>query len=205
MISMQGDSHSRTVAWLKVALPLLALAILSTLFLLSRTVDPAASIPFAAPEVRERIHNQQISGPYFSGATANGDQISFIAESVTSPRETAGDTRADDVFVRIETASGTRVNVKSDMAFFDLQDDTSELTGNVILTTSQGYEVHSQLLRARLSALELTSPGTVTAQTPAGELLAGSMTMSSPAPDAPVQMLFTNGVKLLYHPKKVEE
>ena len=34
------DRHTRVVGWLKVALPLLALAILSTLFLLSRPDRP---------------------------------------------------------------------------------------------------------------------------------------------------------------------
>ena len=36
---MQLDRYSQLVGWLKVLLPLLALAILSTLFLLSRAID----------------------------------------------------------------------------------------------------------------------------------------------------------------------
>ena len=41
------DRYSRMVAIFKVLLPLAALAILSTLFLLSRTIDPTTTIPFA--------------------------------------------------------------------------------------------------------------------------------------------------------------
>ena len=36
----RADWHTRRVVWLKVALPLLALAILSTLFLLADRIDP---------------------------------------------------------------------------------------------------------------------------------------------------------------------
>ena len=41
------DLHSRLVTWAKVALPLAALAILSTLFLLADRIDPTAAIPYA--------------------------------------------------------------------------------------------------------------------------------------------------------------
>lgn len=202
---MQADRYSRTVAWLKVALPLMALGLLSTLFLLSRAITPTTVIPFADPEVRDRLANQQITGPYFSGTTANGDQISFIAEKVTSPPETVGLSQADDVFVRLDLANGTNIIVKSDTATVNLPKDETELTGNVILTTSQGYIVRSQLLIAQIANLDVTSPETVFAQTPAGDLIAGGMQIKSPAPEAPAQMVFTNGVKLLYQPKQVEE
>ena len=40
MIMARADRHTRVVGWLKVALPLAALAILSTLFLVARRIDP---------------------------------------------------------------------------------------------------------------------------------------------------------------------
>ena len=46
------DRYSRMIAFLKVLLPLMALALLSTLFLLSQNTEPMASIPFAeAPDL----------------------------------------------------------------------------------------------------------------------------------------------------------
>ena len=42
-----GDSYSRLVQIGKIVLPLVALGILSTLFLFSGEVDPEAAIPFA--------------------------------------------------------------------------------------------------------------------------------------------------------------
>lgn len=193
------------VAWLKVALPLAALGLLSTLFLLSRVVDPTESIPFADTEVQDRLLNQQISGPYYSGTTANGDQIAFVAEKVLTPNGLGGANRAEDVFVKIEMVSGTTVNVTSNKARVNIGQDVADLTGNVVITTSQGYIITSEALIARIAALDLRSPDTVFATTPAGELTAGSMRLMSPEPDAPAQLVFTNGVKLIYQPKQAKD
>ncbi|WP_299956006.1 LPS export ABC transporter periplasmic protein LptC [uncultured Roseobacter sp.] len=202
---MRGDRYSRMVAWLKVALPLAALGLLSTLFLLSRVVDPTESIPFADTEVQDRLLNQQISGPYYSGTTANGDQIAFVAEKVVTPNGLGGANRAEDVFVKIEMVSGTTVNVTSNKARVNIGQDVADLTGNVVITTSQGYIITSEALIARIAALDLRSPDTVFATTPAGELTAGSMRLMSPEPDAPAQLVFTNGVKLIYQPKQAKD
>ncbi|WP_300032890.1 hypothetical protein [uncultured Roseobacter sp.] len=202
---MQGDRYSQWVAWLKVALPLMALGILSTLFLLSRSVNPTSSIPFADEDVQTRLANQQVSGPYYSGTTADGDQIAFIAETVTSPQALVGETRAEDVFVRIDMINGTGVTVKSNSASVQLSEDVAELTGNVVLTTSQGYQVRSQLLTARVTELDVRSPETVSAVTPGGDLVAGAMHLRATGPDNNAQMVFTNGVKLLYQPKEVKD
>ncbi|WP_299825703.1 LPS export ABC transporter periplasmic protein LptC [uncultured Roseobacter sp.] len=202
---MRGDRYSRTVAWLKVALPLAALGLLSTLFLLSRVVDPTESIPFADTEVQDRLLNQQISGPYYSGTTANGDQIAFVAEKVVTPNGLTGANRAEDVFVKIEMVGGTTVNVTSKKARVNVGQDVADLTGNVVITTSQGYIITSEALIARIAALDLHSPDTVFATTPAGELVAGSMRLMSPETDAPAQLVFTNGVKLIYQPKQVKD
>ncbi|WP_298968942.1 hypothetical protein [uncultured Roseobacter sp.] len=202
---MQGDRYSRTVAWLKVALPLAALGLLSTLFLLSRVVDPTQSIPFADTEVRDRLLNQRVSGPYYSGTTADGDLIAFIAETVKTPNGLTGPSEARDVFVKVDMIDGTTIRVTSHAASMDVAEDISDLTGNVVITTSQGYIITSEAITARMTELDIRSPDTVFADTPAGEVVAGSMHLSSPEPDAPAHLVFTNGVKLLYLPKQVKD
>ena len=52
--------HSRVVGWLKILLPLAALALLSTLFLFSRGSDPTANLPFSETELNE-IARQPLS------------------------------------------------------------------------------------------------------------------------------------------------
>ena len=96
---MQTDRYSKMVGWLKVLLPLIALGILSTLFLLSRVVDPEAVVPFADKEIQDRLRDQQVTGPVYSGVTADGDQLSFSAEKLTTPDIGNGTNLAQDVSV----------------------------------------------------------------------------------------------------------
>lgn len=73
------DRYSRVVSYLKVALPLAALALLSTLFLISRTINTDPSIPFADFELENRLRGQQVTAPFFTGTTATGQEITIAA------------------------------------------------------------------------------------------------------------------------------
>ncbi len=75
------DGYSRLVAYLKVLLPLTALALMSTVFLLSRGVETDAVIPFAQKDLKDRTSGQQITAPFFSGTTTQGDEIMVTAQS----------------------------------------------------------------------------------------------------------------------------
>jgi len=197
---MQRDRYSRMVAWLKVSLPLLALGILSTLFLISRAVDPPATIPFADAEVQDRLANQQVTGSYFSGISAQGDQIDFIAETIKNAPGSIGSNLAANVDVNIEFASGMEAHLTANEALINIAEDRSRLTGNVVIVTSQGYVLESELMLVRMSSPEMNSPGPVTGTTPVGRIDAGTMHFFVPEETGNSQLVFTNGVKLLYQP-----
>lgn len=202
---MQADRYSKWVSWLKVLLPLGALALLSTLFLISRAIDPEAAIPFADKEIQDRLTNQQVTGPFFSGATAAGDMISFSAETLKSPDGQVGANRAEDIELAIGLVGGAKVNVTAQIAEFDIANDLAELMGDIVITTSTEYRITSDRLSSQLSVLDLNSPGPVEATGPVGTLNAGSMVMTPSGADDPAQLIFTNGVKLVYTPKQEEE
>ena len=194
------DRYSRMVAWLKVLLPLMALALLSTLFLLSRSVDPMASIPFAEAEIQERLRDQQITGPFFSGSTTRGDQVSFSAGKMGMGQSDAT-TTAQDLSAQIDLASGARIVFSSDTGSVDMAGDTSVLSGNVLITTSNGYKIKSDRLISAMSSLSVKSPNKVVAKGPLGALTAGSMKLIAPENSENTQLIFTNGVKLIYDPQ----
>lgn len=197
---MRPDGHSKLVSWLKVALPLAALALLSTLFLLSRAIDPDAAIPFANKDIQERLRDQQVTGPFFSGTTTDGDQMSFSAVTLKTPLGQTGANEAEKVLARVTTASGVRMTLQADVARFDIARDRAELEGNVSLISSSGYRIASKKLVALMSTLDVTSPGPVRADGPIGKLDAGMMTLRKPSEGDNTQLLFTNGVKLVYSP-----
>ncbi len=201
MSTMASDRYSRLVSWLKVLFPLMALGILSTLFLLSRAIDPEAQIPFADKEIQDRLRDQQVTGPFFTGTTVDGDQIMFSAEKLTTPDGQIAANEAETIKAVVDVAQGTTITLTAARALFDVAKDHAELTGDVLIETSTGYRLSSDLLTSAMSSLSLTSPGPVVGNTPAGILNAGSMTLSAPKDGAPPQLIFTNGVKLVYRPK----
>jgi lipopolysaccharide export system protein LptC len=202
---MASDRYSRLISWLKVLLPLTALGLLSTLFLLSRDVDPEAQIPFADKEIQDRMRDQQVTGPFFTGTTADGDQIMFSAEKLTTPEGQTDANEAENIRSVVDLASGNTVTMTANLARFDLARDHAELSGEVLIETSTGYRLASELLTSTMSSLNLVSPGPVEGETPVGTLNAGRMTLGPPKEGEPTQLVFTNGVKLVYIPNPSKE
>lgn len=198
------DGYSRLVAYLKVILPLAALALLSTLFLLSRSIDPTATIPFAQKEMEERVRGQQITGPFFSGVTEDGDEISVSAR-VARPAGAGGLADAEDLRARMILAQGGEISLTSATGSVDTTTDRASFAGDVRVTTSTGYVVTTDQLDAGIGTMSASTPGTVDATGPFGTFTAGQMQIGAKNKDGPVHMLFTNGVKLVYDPKIARE
>ena len=205
MTTLTSDQYSKLISWLKVLFPLMALGLLSTLFLLSRTIDPEAQIPFADKEIQDRLRDQQVTGPFFSGTTADGDQISFSAETLTTPHGETGANKAQDIRAEIALADGAEITLTARHASFDLAADKAEISGDVEISTSTGYNLRSDLFTARMSSLDLTSPGEVRGNGPAGDLTAGAMTVTKSVNGGASHLVFTKGVKLIYTPQTSKE
>ncbi|SFS82269.1 lipopolysaccharide export system protein LptC [Sulfitobacter marinus] len=202
---MQGDSYTRTVSLLKVLFPLMALALLSTLFLLSRAIDPGEAIQFAEKEIQDRLRDRQITAPFFTGSTAQGDELRFYADVLTTPDGKIGANKATNMRATIKTVQGTTYRITSDKAEIDLAKNHAELTSNVIIMTSNGYRLTSDFMTSGLSSLDIESPGPVYGTALEGILEAGSMTASQPQNGDSTHLFFTNRVKLIYKPKPLIE
>jgi len=203
-MAMRVDSYSRMIAWLKVILPLAALGLLSTLFLLSRSVNPTSTIPFADTEVEERMRTQQITAPVFAGTTDEGDQIRVTASVVRPGVGEAGRPEAEDLSAQIDLTKGGRINLSAKKGELNTNNNLVIFRGEVVVENSEGYEVRTEELRSALSRIEAETMGPVTATGPLGDLEAGKMQLLSESEEQNVQMIFTNGVKLIYDPKQTE-
>ncbi|MBE1297570.1 MAG: hypothetical protein GJ678_15320 [Rhodobacteraceae bacterium] len=198
------DRYSRTVAYLKVLLPLTALALLSTLFLISRGIDTEAVIPFAQKEIEERMRGQQVTAPFFSGTTSQGDQIMVTASTARPGSSSGSGATANDLQAEIRMATGGQMTLASERGSVYPDQDRALFKGNVILTSSDGLVVETEELESALSAVSAESPGPVRATGPLGVLTAGQMLVRAESEGAPVQLLFKNRVKLVYDPSKTE-
>ncbi|KIN74358.1 LPS export ABC transporter periplasmic protein LptC [Sulfitobacter guttiformis] len=190
------------VSLLKVAFPLAALALLSTLFLLARAMETDTAIPFADIEVQERLRDQQITGPFFSGTTQTGDQMSFSATKLITLDGTVGTNRAEDVLARLQTAQGATFRLLADTAELDIAENSAVLNGDVSMTSSTGYRIDTAQITSLISTLDVTAPHQVDANGPLGKFTAGNMRIFTPSEGDNTQMLFSGGVKLVYTPNK---
>ncbi len=197
------DGYSRLIAYLKILLPLAALALLSTLFLLSRSVDPQATIPFAKKDVTDRMRDQQVTEPFYSGTTRNGDELLVTARSA---RPAIGDrpASATALMARVITKGGVTIVLNADSGAFQDQSGTARFRGNVVVTTSTGYVVHSDAIDAQLKQFSAISPGKITGTGPIGDFSAGRMHLETKNGSDNAHVLFNGGVKLIYTPKQQE-
>lgn len=199
------DRHTRIVGWLKIALPLAALAILSTLFLLSRRIEPPDDLPFAEVEMEDRARRQQVTRPSLSGATAKGDLVEVSADEVQPGPEDPRRVIATGVRARIDFVDGGTMRVRSDRAVFDRGAGRAELTGDVVVATATGQEIRTDRLDIALDTLEVVAPGEVRSTGPEGDLTAGRLRVSDAPGGGDVQVVFTDGVKLVYEPQRSED
>ena len=81
-MSHQGLLYSRIVRVLKIFLPLIAIVMLSSIFLLSRGNKSTNAIPFATFELEQRIKDQQVSKPIYTGTNEAGDDVRISAQTL---------------------------------------------------------------------------------------------------------------------------
>jgi len=196
----QADRHTRLVGWLKLTLPLVALAILSTLFLLADRIDPDAALPYAEVDVEDLAREPRMTAPSFAGITADGAALTLTADEARM--ET--DTRPGQVLglrLHLATPDGATTEVTARTATLDRARREIVLSGGVVATTSTGYRVAIAELVARTDRSSLQSRGPVTAEGPAGRIEAGGMRLSQDlrTPGSYV-LVFKQGVRLIYRP-----
>ncbi|OIQ05275.1 MAG: LPS export ABC transporter periplasmic protein LptC [Rhodobacteraceae bacterium CG2_30_10_405] len=198
-----GNLHSRLVVWLKVVLPLLALAILSTLFLVSRRIDPADAIPYATVDVADRIREPRMTAPVYAGRTSDGADLAITADAArpNADERTGGTAQAPHAV--LQTPDGTTITIVARQGELDNAAGLLRLTGAVVITTSSGYVANSAAMTAALDRSEIISPGAVTVTGPQGVITAGQMTVTAiAATPGSYVVVFTNRVKLIYSPTK---
>lgn len=198
-MALSDSSYSRIVAVLKVTLPLLALAILSTLFLLARAPDPDATLPFITNGGADFAGEQRIARPSFVGVTSDGAAILLEADVVRPDTGAEKAVLGEGLRALIETPGGGTIKVASSSGTIDVSAGTASLEGDVRIETSTGYVIRTSAFAAHLSDTYAETTGGVTADTPAGSLAAGQMILQV-TPDGRHVLVFQDGVKLIYDP-----
>lgn len=200
MARMARDNlHSRLVGVLKLALPLLALVILSTLFLFSRGINPEDAIPYAQVDVEDRLREPRMTEAGYAGVTPDGAALTLTAAEA---RPDAGGGSAANLTGRLETADGASTDIVALSATIDNATGQLELSGGVELQSSVGYLIEAQGFAIALDRTWLESRGPVSAEGPLGQLTANSLRLDQSDATGDYLLVFNGAVRLLYQPQK---
>lgn len=197
------DAHSRLIAWLKIVLPLVALAILSTLFLVARTINPEDALPYAEVDVEERLREPRMTNPAYAGITSDGAALTLTAAEARPDSADPESGTAQDLVGRLETPDGVVSDLTAGAAEVDSSDRTIYLTSGVTVVQSNGWKITSEAMTAQMDVTDISTKTPVTADGPAGHLTADSMHLSEATQKKGTYLVVFNGsVKLIYQPPK---
>lgn len=192
--------HSRLVNVLKVVLPLVALGILSSLFLLSGRIDPEDAIPYAEVDVAARLREPRMTDAGFAGVTSDGSSLTL---SAAEARPSADGGSASLVLGKLETPDGGKTELAAAAVQLDATAKMIELSMGVEMRSSSGYVISAPGMGVSTDRTFAQSRGEVSAVGPMGQLTADHMELTAQEGVANSYLLVFNGkVRLLYQPDR---
>jgi lipopolysaccharide export system protein LptC len=196
---MLGDDnlYSKFVGFLKITLPLAALALMSTVFLFARAPTQDSAVPYA--EIEEIAREPHLSGAQVSGVADDGSVIQLTAETA---RPLGDVLLVETMFASIDVVNGIHIDIRAGRGEINNATRIARLTGLARIETSNGYEMETAGITANLTTGQITSDGALEIQAPFGSLTAGQMIIETPEGMGGQVMLFQNGVRLVYTPQQ---
>ncbi len=198
-MSASDDFHSRLVGWSKIILPICALALLSTLFLFARNPAEQSEIPVA--RIEELAREQGVSAPKFSGITDDGAIIAISADTAQPDTARPDTVLIDGIVLNMQNPDGSSIDITGTRGEIDGRAQMAHLIGLAQLRTSSGFEMETNGLSAAFDTGEIKSNGFLEIRAPFGKLTAGMVTFVIAEDQTAQQMLFTDGVSLIYNPE----
>ncbi len=197
---MAADNrYTLLVTWLKIVLPLIALAILSSIFLISRRVDPGTTLPATDSDLADRIREPRLTDPVFTGVAPDGAAVTVTADDMRpiAGSQTEGTARA--LNVTVETTGGDILTLAAPLGRLDSAAQTLALSGGATLVAERGYSLAAPEMTGSLPRSELTATGGVTVESPFGTIRSDHMRMTrNPARPETHIVDFIGAVRLIY-------
>lgn len=189
-------NRTRIVRWLRVLLPLLALAMLSVLFLFSRGSETGSRIPYATVDAEAMARNPRLVAPEYAGVTDDGARLTLRAAEAAPDGEGGGGT-ARDLRLDWQRPDGLRADLTAPRA--GLADGTIRLDGGVRMTTSSGWAMDAQAVEAATDRSRIAAGDGVVADAPFGSVSARRMELV-PGDSGASILNFSGDVRLIYRP-----
>lgn len=191
--------RTRIVRWLRVLLPLAALAILSTLFLFSRHPEVDPRIPYAQVDAEQMARERRMVSPEYSGVTDDGAELSLRA-SEAAPATGNGSGSAREV--RLDWRRGGTLSADLTAPEAGMDDGVIGLRGGVRMTTSSGWRLDAPSLDVATDRSRISAAEGVEAEAPFGSIRADRMDLQprGATGDGEAVLNFSGSVRLIYQP-----
>lgn len=198
-----ADRNTRLVALLKVALPLGALIMLSTVFLLSRGIDPERAVARSPIDIAALVQEPRISQARFAGVTDDGAALTVMADITRADPEGAGlRLHLEGVAGTLETGGGRVTAFGAGAGVLDQAENLLRMEGAVRFRSDDGYALAMDVLTAALDRTALRGVGDVRGDAPAGTIRARELLLTeTPSGSGRYVLVFSGGVKLVYTPE----
>jgi lipopolysaccharide export system protein LptC len=194
---VQRDAWSKSVRLMKVVMPLGALAILSTLFLLSRKPDAVMDLSGVDPSDLA----QTLANPKFAGVSEQGDAFSLSARAANPDPEGPDRIRIDELNLAVDLHDGSRIEARAPLGLIDMRDKSVSLTGDPVVTTSGGYEIRAANLVIGYGEVRMASSDAIRITGPTGVITADHLALTDAGPGASdYQLVLTGNVHMTYLP-----
>lgn len=198
-------AYSRFVSVTKIALPLLAVVLMSTIFLVGPEEDFESGIVFSAADIEGLSDGLKISNPRFAGVTQAGDTVSITADSALPDGPDPETVAFDRLTATTEYVNGDVVTLTAKSGVVTVATQVLYGENGVEIETSRAYRGTTDAATADLVAGTLETVGSVSITGPIGQIDAGRMSVrpsdnALPTSDGPRYFWFENGVKVVYLP-----
>jgi lipopolysaccharide export system protein LptC len=193
------DSYSRLVGVLKIGLPLLALVLLTSMFVVQTEDDFSGGIVFGEADLEQLGQGLRITEPVLTGTTREDDPFRFTAELVIPDAAPPARAEVRVLDGRIDFRGGPSVSLRAPEAAIDLETDVMLLSGRVTVESDDGYQLTADRMRIDLASGEAVAEGAVDGLGPMGAITSETLTIT-PAKDGSGRRVFSfgSGVRLVY-------
>lgn len=189
----------------RLVLPLSGLALLSTVFLLARTVDPSRAAALQGLDLSEVTNDPRVGESRFSGVTEDGASL-IVASRSTRTAQALGS--PDPVVMLLQAPDGMLEFDAEDVLHFtgengriDMGERLLVLEGDAVLVTESGFRAQMPRVQSHLDKVEVIGEGGVTGYGPPGDIRSDALRVTAHGSPAEGHILeFVGNVVVVYWP-----
>lgn len=198
--------RTRVVAMAKLVLPLIALGLLSMVFLLADTVDPERALETADIDVEDRARDPRLSAARFAGVTDEGAALRIEAGEARSDPGATLRFQVRDFTLRLDRDTGGHFEAHSDSGLIDRGRGEFRMEGAIRIRATPGYDLTAPRIAGLLDRSLIRVEGPVTGRAPVGEVFAGSLTLTAAPAEGQAgaprhRLVFRESVRMIYRPE----